>query len=135
MSLVCQFMKTRRRKHEALKRDRINAYGWKLVQIIINITNGVNGIIFTLREVGAETVPTLARRVGDMPFVTFHQGSDLIQKYFFESSCKFHHYLQRKPIRQLHLKKGFMMTINMEVSGIIISEDFEELPTDWTAEL
>jgi hypothetical protein len=124
-------MKTRR-EHEALKRDRVNAYGWKLVQIIINITNGINGIIFILRGVGAETVPALTRRVDD---VTFHQGSDLIQKYFFESSRKFHHYLQREPIWQLHLKKGFMMTINMEVSGIIISEDFEELPTDWTAEL
>ena len=64
-----------------------------------------------------------------------HQGVDLLQKYFFESSHKFHHYLQRKPSWQLHLKKCCMMTIDMEVSGIIISKDFKELPTNWTAEL
>jgi hypothetical protein len=70
-----------------------------------------------------------------VPLVERHQGVNLLQKYFFESSREFHHYLQRKPFRQLHLKKGCMMTIDMEVSGISISKDFKELPTNWTAEL
>jgi hypothetical protein len=33
------------------------------------------------------------------------------------------------------LRKGFMITIDMEVSGSFISEEFEELPTNWTAGL
>jgi hypothetical protein len=97
--------------------------------------NGLFEIIFTIFGVGAETVSALARRMDRVPFVAFHHRFDLIQKYFFESSRKFHHYLQRKPFRQLHLRKGFMMTINIEVSGSIISKDFEELPTNWTAGL
>ena len=97
--------------------------------------NGLDDIIFTIVGVGAETVSALARRMDGVLFVERHQGVDLLQKYFFESSRKFHHYLQRKPSQQLHLKKCCMMTIDMEVSGIIISKDFKELPTNWTAEL
>jgi hypothetical protein len=33
------------------------------------------------------------------------------------------------------LKKGFMITINAEIMGIIISQGAEELPTDWTTGL
>ena len=97
--------------------------------------NGLDEIIFTIFRVGAETISALARRMDLVPFVVFHHPFDLTQKYFFESSRKFHHYLQRKPFRQLYLRKGFMMTIDIEVSGSIISEDFEELPTNWTAGL
>jgi hypothetical protein len=96
------------------------------------ILNGLDDIIFTILGVGAETVSALARRMDLVPFVAFHHPFDLTQKYFFESSRKFHHYLQRKPFRQLHLINGFMIAIDMEVSGSIISEDFEELPTNWT---
>jgi hypothetical protein len=39
----------------------------------------------------------------------------------------------RKRRWQLHLKKGFMVTINMEITRTIISQDAEELPTDGTA--
>jgi hypothetical protein len=92
-------------------------------------------IISTIFRVGADTVSALARRMDLVPFVAFQHPFDLTQKYCFESSRKFHHHLQRKPFRQLHLRKGFMITINMEVSGSIISEDFEELPTNWTAGL
>jgi len=91
-------------------------------------------ISFILGGVGAQTVPALARRNEVvLCAVFFRQGADLLQKYFFESSCKFHHYLQRKPIRQLHLKKGFMITVDVEV--VLVSQDHEELPTDWAAEL
>jgi hypothetical protein len=99
------------------------------------IPSGPEEIIFTIFGVGAETVCALARRMDLVPFVAFHHPFDLTQKYFFESSRKFHHYLQWKPFRQLHLRKGFMITIDMEVSGSFISEDFEELPTNWTAGL
>jgi hypothetical protein len=97
--------------------------------------NGLDKIIFTIFGVGVETVFTLARRMDLVPFVAFHHPFDLTQNYFFESSRKFHHNLQRKPFRQLHLRKGFMMPIDIEVSGSITSEDFEELPTNWTAGL
>jgi hypothetical protein len=96
---------------------------------------GIDEIIFTIFGVGAETVSALARRMDLVPFVAFHHPFDLSQKYCFESSRKFQHDLQRKPFRQLHLRKGFMITIDMEVSRSIISEDFEELPTNWTAGL
>jgi len=121
----------KKKAYEALKRGRVHADGWftwKLVPIRVAVLNGINDIIF-------EFTVGIALVITDVPFVAFHQGSDLLQKYFFESSCKLHHYLQRKPIRQLHLKKGFMVTINMEVGGIAIFEDFEELPTDWAAAL
>jgi hypothetical protein len=97
--------------------------------------NDIIGIMFTIFGVGAETVCALARRMDLVRFVGFHHPFDLTQKYFFKLSRKLHHYLQRKPFRQLHLKKGFMITIDMEVSGSSISEDFEELPTNWTAVL
>jgi hypothetical protein len=112
---------------------------WKLVKIInvrdiIAMMNGIKGIIFALGGVRAETVPALARRIDAGVFVVSRQCFELSEKYCFESSGKLHYYLQRKPIRQLHLKKGFMATTDMEVTGIIVSEDFEELPTNWTAE-
>ena len=77
----------------------------------------------------------LTRRNEGMPSVIFHQGSDLKQKIPFEFLRKFLHNLERKPRRQLHLKKGFVMTINMEIMGTIISQGAEKLPTDRTTGL
>jgi hypothetical protein len=51
----------------------------------------------------------------------------------FEFFCKFLHNILRKRRRQLHLKKGFMITIDMEITRTIISQGAEELPTDGTA--
>jgi hypothetical protein len=55
--------------------------------------NGLDDIIFTIVGVGAETVSALARRMDLVPIVAFHHPFDLTQKYFFESICKFQHYL------------------------------------------
>jgi hypothetical protein len=105
------------------------------VHVTIAITNATNGIIFTIGWVGAENLPALTRRSDGMPFIGFHQGTDLTPKNLFKSSRHFHHYIKRKPTRQLHLKKGPMIAIDMEITGIIISHGFEELPTDRAAEL
>jgi hypothetical protein len=74
----------------------------------------------------------LTRRNDGALSVAFHQGSDLTPKIPFKFSRKFLHNIQRKPRRQLHLKKGFMMTINVEIMRTIISQGAEKLPTDWT---
>jgi len=67
----------------------------KTIFIIIAMTNTseINNVIFSIGGVGAQTVPALARRVGGVSFAVFFQGLDLLQKYFFESSRNFHHYL------------------------------------------
>ena len=115
-------------------------FAWTLKKFVLGyiegiMLNGLGEIIFTTFGVRAEIVSALARRMDLALFVMFHHPCDLTQKYFFELSRKFYHYLQRKPLRQLHLRKGFMMTIDIEVSRSIVSEDFKELPTNWTAGL
>jgi hypothetical protein len=139
-SPVRRFIRTRRGKHvRPWKGMRVDADGFELLQlwvmkvhITIAITNATNGIIFTIGWVGAENLP---RRSDGVLFIGFHQGTDLTLKNLFESSRHFHHYIKRKPTWQLHLKKGPMIAIDMEITGIIISHDCEELPTDRAAEL
>jgi len=58
--------------------------------------------------------------------------SDLTKESLFELSRNLQHYIQRKPMWQLHLGEHFMITTNIEIFGIT-SQDIEELPVDWTA--
>ena len=122
-----------------LEENTYEWFAWMFVKFTIVLgylaaimLKGLDNIIFTIFRVRAETISALARRMDLVLFVVFHHPFDLTQKDFFELNRKFHHYLQRKPFWQLHLKKGFMITIDMEISGSIISEDFEQLPTNWT---